>query len=217
MARRLAPLTLDTLDELPTPCRACVFWELDAVAERSARRMGDTGLEKEAWLSQVLLDWGTAGMVVYVDGDPAGYAIYAPGLYLPRIGSFPTAPVSSDAVVFATGRVLPRYAGQGLGKTLVQAAAKDVMKRGFRALEAFGDSKWAEPACVWPTDYLTAAGFTVVREHPRHPRLRLDLRSAVTWRTEVEAAVERLMGAIRPEPVPPRPAAVRDALSFDPS
>ncbi len=212
MARRSAPLTLETLDDLPSPCRGCVFWELDAVAEKSAVRMGDTPLEKEAWLSQVLLDWGSAGTVIYVDGQPAGFSVYAPAAYLPRIASFPTAPVSSDAVVFVTARILPQYGGIGLGKSLVQAAAKDVMKRGFRALEAFGDSKWAEPACVLPTDFLTAAGFTVVREHPVHPRLRLDLRSTVTWRSEVEAAVERLIGAIRPEPVPPRPAAVRDSL-----
>jgi GNAT superfamily N-acetyltransferase len=212
MARRYAALTLDTLDDLPTPCRGCVFWELDAVAGKAAVRMGDTELEKEAWLSQVLLDFGSVGTVLYVDGAPAGYAMYAPAAYLPRIASFPTAPVSSDAVVFVTARLLPRYGGLGLGKSLVQAAAKDVMKRGFRAMEAFGDSKWAEPACVLPTDFLLAAGFVTVREHPVHPRLRLDLRSTVTWRSEVEAAVEKLMGAIRPEPVPPRPAAVRDSL-----
>ncbi|HEY3003853.1 MAG TPA: GNAT family N-acetyltransferase [Kribbellaceae bacterium] len=212
MARRTAPLTLDTLDDLPSACRGCVFWELDAVAEKAAQRMGDTPLEKEAWLSQLLLDWGSAGTVVYVDGDAAGYCLYAPAAYLPRIASFPTAPVSADAVVLATARVLPRYGGLGIGKTLVQAAAKDAMKRGFRAMEAFGDSKWAEPQCVLPTEFLQAAGFVTVREHPVHPRLRLDLRSAVTWRSEVEAAVERLMGAIRPEPVPPRPAAVRDSL-----
>jgi hypothetical protein len=65
---------------------------------------------------------------------------------------------------------------------------------------------------VLPTDFLLAAGFVTVREHPVNPRLRLDLRSTVTWRSEVEAAVEKLMGAIRPEPVPPRPAAVRDSF-----
>jgi GNAT superfamily N-acetyltransferase len=212
MARRLEPLTLDNLGELPVPCRSCVFWELDAVAGQDASRNGGTALEKEAWLSQVLLDWGSAGVVLYVDDLPAGYAIYAPAAYLPRAQAFPTAPVSPDAVVLATGRVLPRYLGLGLGKVVVQAVAKDVMKRGFRALEAFGDSRWSAPACVWPTDFLQAVGFAVVRDHPRHPRLRLDLRSTVTWRSEMEAAVERLMGAIRPEPVPPRPATVRDAL-----
>lgn len=213
MARRLAPLTLDTLAELPLPCRSCVFWELDSVAARDAHRNGDTELEKEAWLSQILLDWGSAGTVLYVDDELAGFAIYAPAIYLPRVQAFPTAPVSSDAVVLATGRILPRYIGMGLGKVLVQGVAKDVLKRGFRALEAFGDSRWSQPNCVWPTDFLQAVGFTVVREHPRHPRLRLDLRSTLTWRSDVEAAVERLMGAIRPaEPVPPVPSAVRDAL-----
>jgi hypothetical protein len=78
MARRLEPLTLANLDELPGPCRSCVFWELDPVAARQASRTGDTELEKEAWLSQLLLDWGTAGVVLSVDDEPAGYAIYAP-------------------------------------------------------------------------------------------------------------------------------------------
>lgn len=213
MARRLEPLTLANLDELPVPCRACVFWELDPVTQRQASRNGDTQLEKEAWLSQVLLDWGTAGVVLYVDDAPAGFAVYAPAAYLPRIQAFPTAPPSSDAVILATGRILPRYLGMGLGKILVQAVAKDVLKRGFRAVEAFGDSRWDGPGCVWPTDFLQAVGFTVVRDHPRNPRLRLDLRSTITWRSEMEAAVDRLMGAIRPEPARPAPAAVRDTLT----
>jgi len=210
MARRLEPLTLANLDELPVPCRTCVFWELGPVNHRQA---SDTQLEKEAWLSQLLLDWGTAGVVLYVDDAPAGFALYAPAAYLPRIQAFPTAPPSPDAVVLATGRILPRYLGMGLGKILVQAVAKDVLKRGFRAVEAFGDSRWDGPGCVWPTDFLQAVGFAVIRDHPRNPRLRLDLRSVVTWRSEMEAAVERLMGAIRPEPARPAPAAVRDTLT----
>jgi len=165
---------------------------------------------------KLLLDWGTAGIVLYVDDEPAGFAVYAPATYLPRIQAFPTAPVSPDAVVLATGRILPRYLGLGLGKILVQAVAKDVLKRGFRAVEAFGDSRWDGPGCVWPTDFLRAVGFGVVREHPRNPRLRLDLRSAITWRSEMEAAVERLMGAIRPEQSPAAPVTVRDALRSGP-
>jgi GNAT superfamily N-acetyltransferase len=216
MARRLEPLTLANLDELPVRCRDCVFWELDPVAARQAERNGDTGLEKEAWLSQLLLDWGTAGVVLSVDHQPAGFAVYAPAAYLPRIQAFPTAPVSPDAVVLATGRILPRYQGLGLGKMLVQSVAKDVLKRGFRAVEAFGDSRWDRPSCVWPTEFLQAVGFGVVREHPRTPRLRLDLRSAITWRSEMEAAVERLMGAIRPEPAAP-PVTVRDGMQRDAS
>ena len=79
-------------------------------------------------------------------------------------------------------------------------------------MEAFGDTRWDGPGCVWPTDFLQAVGFAVVRDHPRNPRLRLDLRSTVTWRSEMEAAVERLMGAIRPDQRARRPAAVRDTV-----
>ena len=30
--------------------------------------------------------------------------------------------------------------------------------------------------------------------------MRMDLRSALSWRDEVEAALERLLGAVRPPP-----------------
>ena len=57
IARRLAPLTLDSIDDLPVPCRRCVFWELDPVAGARAQESGDPAFEKEAWLSAALLEW----------------------------------------------------------------------------------------------------------------------------------------------------------------
>lgn len=36
MGRRLAPLTLDNLSDLPERCRSCVFWELDPVRGAAA-------------------------------------------------------------------------------------------------------------------------------------------------------------------------------------
>jgi hypothetical protein len=35
-----------------------------------------------------------------------------------------------------------------------------------------------------------------VRPHPRWPRLRMELRSALTWKEDVEAALEQLLGSI---------------------
>ncbi|HEV8055390.1 MAG TPA: GNAT family N-acetyltransferase, partial [Nocardioidaceae bacterium] len=121
--------------------------------------------------------------------------------------AFPTSPVSADAVLLMSAHIVPEFRGQGLGRMLVQAVAKDVIKRGgIRAVEAFG-SLTDEPGCVVPADYLTAVGFKTVRPHPRYPRLRLDLRNAVSWREDVEEALERLLGSIRPEPA--RPASAR--------
>jgi GNAT superfamily N-acetyltransferase len=207
MARRLASITLDNVDDLPPRCRGCVYWELDPVAGRRAVEAGDPGLEKEAWLSAVLLDWGSCGRVAYVDKAPAGFVLYAPPTHVPRSVAFPTSPVSADAVLLMSAHIVPEFRGQGLGRMLVQAVAKDVIKRGgIRAVEAFG-SLTDEPGCVVPADYLTAVGFKTVRQHPRYPRLRLDLRNAVSWREDVEEALERLLGSIRPEPV--RPASAR--------
>jgi len=56
-----------------------------------------------------------------------------------------------------------------------------------------------EGNCVIPADFLTAVGFKTVQPHPRYPRLRIDLRSVLSWREEVEVALERMLGALRPE------------------
>ncbi|MGD0373653.1 MAG: GNAT family N-acetyltransferase [Streptosporangiaceae bacterium] len=199
MSRRLASITLDNLDDLPSRCRRCVFWELDPVGYARAHEEGDPALEKEAWISSVLLEWGSCGKIAYVDGLPAGYMLYAPPHLVPRSVAFPTSPVSADAVLLITAHVLGEFAGGGLGRMLVQGAAKDMTRRGVRAIEAFGDLKWAGPSCVVPADYLLAVGFKTVRQHMRFPRLRLELKTALSWREDVEVALERLLGSMTPE------------------
>jgi hypothetical protein len=207
MTRRLAALTLDTLPDMPQPCRNCVVWELDPVAARKAEKAGDTAFEKEAWLSATLLEWGSCGRIAYVDDEPAGFVTYAPPALVPRSLSFPTSPVAADAVLLMTARVLPWFEGGGLGRMLVQATAKDLTRRGFRAIEAFGlnsrtavvpESDDAEGRrCLLPADMLIAVGFKTVRAHHRYPRLRLDLRTALSWREDVEQALERILGTVR--------------------
>lgn len=207
MARRLVALTLDTLPAVPQPCRSCVVWELDPVAARRAEATGDTAFEKEAWVSATLLEWGSCGRIAYVDDDPAGFVLYAPPALVPRSMAFPTSPVAADAVLLMTARVLPRYAGGGLARMLIQATAKDLTRRGVRAIEAFGLATTADPVrpedeesshCLLPADLLLAVGFKTVRPHHRYPRLRLDLRTALSWREDVEQALERILGTVRP-------------------
>lgn len=199
MARRLASITLDNLDDLPSRCRRCVFWELDPVGQARALETGDPRLEKEAWISSALLEWGSCGKIVYVDGIPAGYMTYAPPSYSPRSAAFPTSPVSADAVLLMTAHVLAEFAGGGLGRVLVQTAAKDLTRRGVKAIEAFGDNRWSEPSCIVPVDYLLSVGFKTIRPHARYPRLRLEMKTALSWREDVEVALERLLGSMSPE------------------
>ncbi|NUT32369.1 MAG: GNAT family N-acetyltransferase [Hamadaea sp.] len=215
MSRRVVNLTLDTLEDLPRSCRGCVYWELDPVSAERACAAGDPGLEKEAWVSQTLLEWGSCGKIAYVDGMPAGYVMYAPPAYAPRAGAFPTSPVSPDAVLFMTANVVAPFAGGGLGRMLVQAMARDLTKRGIKAIEAFGDAKFGEfddsgepVGCVTPADFFLAVGFKTVRPHPHFPRLRLELRTALSWKSDVEYALEKLLGSMSPEGLlrPVRPA-----------
>jgi GNAT superfamily N-acetyltransferase len=205
MTRRLAPLTLDNLSDLPVNCRRCVVWELDPVAARQAKEVGDPGFEKEAWVSGTLLEWGSCGRVAYVDDNPAGFVTYAPPALVPRALAFPTSPVSADAVLLMTARVLPKYAGGGLARMLLQATAKDLTRRGVRAIEAFGlvagggmgDLGEPTASCLIPADLLLAVGFKTVRQHHRFPRLRLELKTALSWREDVELALERILGTVR--------------------
>jgi GNAT superfamily N-acetyltransferase len=202
VARKIARLTLDTLSDLPEAAQACVFWELDPVSRMRAASAGETRSEKEAWLSHVLLEWGSCGRVAYVDNDPAGFILYAPPVFLPGSASLPTAPISEDAVQLATACVSTEYAGQGLGRVLMQSMAKDLLKRGdIRAIETFGSNRPHE--CVLPTEFLVRVGFKTHRPHATYPRLRLELKSVLTWKEDIEAALEKLRGAVRPVKVRP--------------
>ncbi len=198
--RRFASLTLDNLGDIAEPCRSCVFWEIDEVAGRRAVEAGDPALEKEAWVSAVLLEWGPCGSIGYVDDTPAGYVIFLPAVFVPRAGMFPTSPISADAIQLVTARIAPEVRGQGLGRALVQVTARDLARRGAKAIEAFGDAHDDEPSCVLPADFLRSVGFKTIRPHPRWPRLRLDLRSMITLTTDVEVALDRILDAIQTEP-----------------
>jgi GNAT superfamily N-acetyltransferase len=199
MGRKLVPLDSESLALVPAPCRGCVFWELGDRAR--PRGSEDAALQKEAWLSSVVLEWGPAGHVVSVDGEVAGYSLYAPTQFLNQVGFQAARPVSRDAVLLATLAVLPGFEGQGIGRVLLQTMARDLTKRKVRAVEAFADRVPSGRDCRVPAGFLEASGFQVVREHPRYPLMRMDLRTALTWKDAREAALEVLR-----VPAPAQPA-----------
>jgi GNAT superfamily N-acetyltransferase len=193
-SRRVVPLTLDNLQELPADCRNCVFWELGPLLDAQELSPEEAPLAKESWVSATLLDWGSCGKVAYVAGVTAGYALFAPPGFVPRSLSFPTSPVSGDAVLLMNVRVEPEWAGAGIGRMLAQAVAAELVPRGVRAIEAFGSTGAGSRGCLMPADYLRSVGFKTVRPHPLYPRLRMEMKSTVSWRYDVEYALERIFG-----------------------
>lgn len=203
---RLTPDRLAELRAADLPCGSCARWELDAVRRARLRDETEAAAEKDAWLSLVLREWGSCGRVALVDGVAVGYVVYAPAAFVPGAASFATAPVSADAILLTAVSLAPEHRGHGLGRRLVQAMAADLIERGgVRAVEAFGRRGPAlgpGTSCLVPHDFLARVGFRTQRPHPTTPRMRMDLRSAVTWRDEVEAALGRLVGVVRPAQVP---------------
>jgi hypothetical protein len=225
VSARITPLRLEDFDQLPKHARRCVFWEVDPSTLGDSEHLADPEFEKEAWLSMVMLEWGSCGQVAtaapadYAEGDPAclGYAFYAPPRTVPRAHRFPTAPVSADAVLLTSMRVEPGPAADELPYSLVEGVVDELVRRGVRALEAFGRTEAvAELAgrastdpellpvlkvlgdcsaehCVIDAEFLLGAGFIVVAPHPYFPRLRLELDKGLGWKAEVEAALERLL------------------------
>jgi GNAT superfamily N-acetyltransferase len=195
MARRLVSVTVDNADDLPSPCRSCAFWE-------GGDRLPDPSA-KDDWLSAVLLESGRCGNILYVDGVVAGFALYAPPEYVTGAPAFGAARPSDDALLLTTARILPEFAAAGLGRVLIQSVVKDALgRRGIRALEAYGDLQGEPNGCILPSEFLTAVGFKTVQAHPRYPLFRMEMRTVLRWRGDVGEALERWLGAIRPDKAP---------------
>jgi GNAT superfamily N-acetyltransferase len=178
-----------------------VFWEVSPHLREEVEAYGQADFEKEAWVSNVLLEWGSCGRVLHVEGVPAGYGMYAPPAAVPRAAAFPTAPVSADAILLTALKVLPEFTGVGLGRVLVQEVVKDLTRRGVTAVEAFADAEAGREleggsGCVIPADFLRSVGFKTVAPHPTWPRMRLELQSGLSWKADVEAALEQLLGTV---------------------
>lgn len=270
MTARITPLRLEGFEQLPKHARRCVFWEVDP-STVGDDHLTDPEFEKEAWLSMVMLEWGSCGQLAVtaradhpegesagqrgtgpdveidlttragvanvevpasesdwsapdiVDDPCLGFAFYAPPGAVPRARLFPTAPVSPDAILLTAVGVECADDRELLSQSLLAAVVNDLVRRGVRALEAFGYTAAVTevseagklPAelspvvavlgdcsveeCMLTSDFLEDVGFTVVAPHPYFPRLRLELDKGLGWKAEVEAALERLLENARIE------------------
>ncbi|MGW0160285.1 acetyltransferase [Mycobacterium sp. NPDC003323] len=233
MSARISSLRLEAFDQLPKHARRCVFWEVDPTTVQGEDHLADPEFEKEAWLSMVMLEWGSCAQValqgaalpgeqdpdrpeVFSDAPCLGYAFYAPPGAVPRVRRFPTGPVSADAVLLTSLGVDASDDGERLPHALITAVVGDLVRRGVRALEAFGRTTLTDELCTQTmtveiqavvealgdcsaaqcmvsADFLTEVGFEVVAPHPYFPRLRLELEQGLGWKADVEAALERLL------------------------
>jgi GNAT superfamily N-acetyltransferase len=203
-SRRLHPLTAADIPNLPEPCARCTFWEASLADLAYPPDQRNRHRVKLEWAEAVTQRWGYCGVMASNDGETIGYLTMAPAMFVPRLGAFATTPVSPDAAVLMSVKVVEEFRGKGVGRQLVQSAAAMVTRRDIRALEAVG-THHPEPSCMLPTGWLEAVGFTVVRPHPVTPRLRMDLQSTLRWKPDLGAAWSRLTDLVT-QPASPEPA-----------
>ncbi|MBA0046764.1 acetyltransferase [Mycobacteroides sp. LB1] len=168
MSARIVPLRLDGFEQLPKHARRCVFWEVDPATVGDRQHLSDPEFEKEAWLSMVMLEWGSCGQLAVTGPQTrpttAGYAFYAPPGVVPRARLFPTAPVSADAILLTSLGVEPGHESDGLPHSIIASVVTELVRRGVRALEAFGRTSEALELCGGSVpDPLRPGGLSTVR------------------------------------------------------
>ena len=217
-SRRVQDLNVDRLELLPPRCQRCLFWEIgaprpaDAVGEAPVDELAaDPAMQKHAWWSAVGADGDAPGRVLRVDGTSVAYCAFAPARTYAR-RRLPVPPASDDALLLATAWVDPEARGAGVGRMLVQSAVKEAHRRGLRGVEAYGDRRHRDAACVLPCTWLVHEGFAVHREHPRYPLLRIDVKTTLRWAESLEEAVEAVLGRLARR----APSEVGEVARYDP-
>ena len=193
MARKLRPLGMQHLDNLPCGCAGCVFWETAGRLEPRCGAACDLEMAR-AWVADVHEQWGECGRVAYEGDTILGFIKYAPARFLPQSRNFPSGPSSDDAVLLACMHISDDARQRGLGTLLLRAALRDLVVRNERSVEAFASTVrtgFAEQP-VMGVEFLLRNGFNVLRPHPVYPLLRLDLRSLATWTENLESVLESL-------------------------
>lgn len=207
MKTRVGGLTGATLEQAPSVCHRCVWWQ----------STGGRGLNKRRWIEQAEYSWGAWG-ALYRDDDGRllGSMQYGPAELFPRAWELPAGPPSEDAVLVTCAYLVDRTSPWVL-QSLFLAAIGDARDKRAGGLEAFayrypeGESAYERflvHRTVFPRDFLSDFGFRTVRTAGRVELARLDLGGLQPVLEGKRARVLRLVKQAfspAPAPVPPGP------------
>jgi hypothetical protein len=204
---RVAGLTGITLQDVPTVCHECIWWQA-----RSGR-----DIDKRKWIERAETEWGPWGTVYYdSDGRVLGSMQYGPARLFPRAAELPAGPPSADAVL-VTCAYLVETSSPWVMQSLFLAAIGDAKDRGAKALETFafryreGESQYERfqvHKTIFPADFLADFGFQTLRRSGRVELARLEFGGLLPVVEGRRAKVLRLVKEAftpAPAPVPPQP------------
>jgi hypothetical protein len=207
VSTRVAGLTGLTLEEAPSVCQSCVWWQ----------SKGGRSIDKRRWIEKTEDAWGAWGAVYRDDdGSVIGSMQYGPAVLFPRAWELPAGPPSEDAVLVTCAYRAER-ASPWVMQSLFLAAIGDARDKHAKALETFayqypeGESPYERflvHRTVFPRDFLSDFGFETVRAQGRVELARLELGGL---QPVAEGSREKVLRLVKeaffpaPAPVPPSP------------
>ncbi len=173
-------ITRENLDDIPAPCRGCLYWEFPEDFRKLAqqKRPELAAEKKREWFIKTLREFGNCGKIVYQNKAPVGYAQYAPINRFPQASSYKSGPPGQieDGTVFLSCLYISEeeQRGKGIGTKLLNNVISDLRKRGFKALETFARVQSANNPSG-PIELYLKRGFQIKDEtDPEFPLLRLE-------------------------------------------
>lgn len=205
MAYRLLPVTRASLEDAPSVCVDCVFWQ-----SRSGRSAA-----KDRWAERMEEDWGAWGTLYHGEGDRLlGFVQYGPAGQFPRAAELPAGPPSGDAVLVTCAYLVDLSAPWVL-QSLFLAGIGEARDRGVKAIETFGyrypegETSYERVLVhrtVFPADFLADFGFRALRWEGDVCLARLELGGLQPVEEGSTArALRKVKQAFTPAPVPSRP------------
>ena len=172
-------ITRENLDDIPEPCRSCLYWEFPGYSENVKLLKSELVRRKRAWFLQTLREFGNCGKIVYYDNNVVGYAQYAPITCLPNIEGYESKLVGrlEDGVVFLSCLYITEKAlrKRGMGIRLLEGIILDLKKRGFKAVETFA-RRGSSNNPSGPVELYFKKGFQIKDDtNPEFPLVRLEL------------------------------------------
>lgn len=216
-------LSASTVSGIVPACADTLFWELAPATEdtQAPRRIAgslDTALEKEAWLTSVLVSGQGGGFSVLLPEDDAnlvGTLLFAHPSVIPGASQLPTAPVSPDAYVITSIHMDQRHRGDGLEMLMIEATLITLDARNIPAVEVFAIKRvptpdelldphhvwiWENAKCIGlhSAELWETAGFHLVEDHPLLPRYRMEMPPPLSVQELLGEALLRPEGSIGP-------------------
>jgi len=158
----------------PFSCKYCLYWECPEEFKDLERKGKETMTGKKlVWLQNTIDSFGNCGKILRVDGEPVGYAQYAPHELLPNSASYSASP-GDDAVLLSRLYIAQercRYLMARFLKTIVE----ELKGRGIKAIETFATKKNSFETPSGPVEFYLRNGFRIHEDDKEWPLMRLDL------------------------------------------